>query len=217
MNRPNLIKRVSEVLSINTLSYVGKVEFKLVEDSAINTPDGLSIERLDKPGYYYITLNNGEDQYYMVDTEEELQTADIENWQATDSEGNLYPGCFIDCEGDARANLEGYQAHVERELSCKCGFDIDLAKYESSEEVREYFEECNPNNSEVIYYSNAMKYLSENDQSLNESINIALELGYELDNVNSELLATLLNERNNQEAFSELTDIIETYFELLDI
>ena len=45
---------------------------------------------------------------------------------------------------------------------------------------------------EIIYYSNAMKYLSENDNSLRESMEIADELGYKPKNINSELLATLL-------------------------
>ena len=37
-----------------------------------------------------------------------------------------------------------------------------------------------------------MKYLSENDPSLSESIEIAQDMGYDLSNINSELLATIL-------------------------
>ena len=44
---------------------------------------------------------------------------------------------------------------------------------------------------EIIYYNKAMDYLSEYDWSLRESAEIASSLGYELKNINSEMLATL--------------------------
>lgn len=44
---------------------------------------------------------------------------------------------------------------------------------------------------EVIYYSKAIDYLKENDASLSESIEIASEYGYTLENINSETLASL--------------------------
>ena len=44
---------------------------------------------------------------------------------------------------------------------------------------------------EIIYYNKAMEYLSEYDWSLRESAEIAYSLGYELKNINSEMLATL--------------------------
>lgn len=47
-------------------------------------------------------------------------------------------------------------------------------------------------NYEIIYYSNAIDYLKENDPSLNHSISLLMEQGVEsLDTVNSELLATV--------------------------
>ena len=36
---------------------------------------------------------------------------------------------------------------------------------------------------EIIYYSNAMEYLTRNDTSLMESIEIAVDYGYELKNI----------------------------------
>ena len=65
---------------------------------------------------------------------------------------------------------------------------------------------------EIIYYSNAMKYLSENDGSLRDSIDIAVEMGYDLKNINSELLATLLQQRNLEEELNGLTNEIEEIF-----
>ena len=57
---------------------------------------------------------------------------------------------------------------------------------------------------EIIYYNKAIEYLSINDSSLKESLNIASELGYTLENLSSELMATLLHQRN---LFDELNDI----------
>ena len=53
---------------------------------------------------------------------------------------------------------------------------------------------------DIIYYSKAMDYLRENDPSLCESIELARELGFSLDNLNSEALASLhaSNERMNK-------------------
>ncbi len=44
---------------------------------------------------------------------------------------------------------------------------------------------------EIIYYSKAMDYLIENDPSLRESMAIANEYGSDLNQINSEYLATI--------------------------
>tara|TARA_R110002051_G_scaffold255468_1_gene314553 strand:- start:89 stop:454 length:366 start_codon:yes stop_codon:yes gene_type:complete len=44
---------------------------------------------------------------------------------------------------------------------------------------------------EIIYYYNAIKYLSENDSSLRESLDLAHDMGCTLENLSSETLATL--------------------------
>ena len=69
---------------------------------------------------------------------------------------------------------------------------------------------------EVVYYSNAIKYLQENDPSLNESLEIASDLGYELKNLNSEILASLLKSQNVRDEFLELRDEINDFFESLE-
>jgi len=62
------------------------------------------------------------------------------------------------------------------------------------------------NEIEIIYYSTAMEILKEEDQSLTESLNLAHELSYTPENLNSEILATLLIcERCND----ELNDFIQ--------
>ena len=52
------------------------------------------------------------------------------------------------------------------------------------------------NESGIIYYSKAISYLSDNDASLYESLEMAKEFGYTIEDLNSELLATLLYQQN---------------------
>ena len=57
---------------------------------------------------------------------------------------------------------------------------------------------------QVIYYTTAIQILSEEDSSLMESIALAQEFGYELENINSELLATLLIQNLMREELAEV-------------
>lgn len=72
--------------------------------------------------------------------------------------------------------------------------------------------------AEIIYYSKAMEYLMQNDVSLSNSLALAGELGYSLadDNLNSEILATLLLQKELREEFAEIEDDIEELFEKLE-
>ena len=69
---------------------------------------------------------------------------------------------------------------------------------------------------EVIYYSNSIKYLQENDPSLNDSLEIAAELGYEVKNLNSEILASLLKSQNVRDEFLDFRDEINDFFHELE-
>lgn len=62
---------------------------------------------------------------------------------------------------------------------------------------------------EMIYFSKAMKYLMENDNSLSISTELAYDMGYTLDNINSELLATILATSKNEEEIYLLRDDID--------
>ena len=44
---------------------------------------------------------------------------------------------------------------------------------------------------EIIYYDKAMEYLSKNDRSLEESFEIAYQMGYEVHQLSSEILASI--------------------------
>lgn len=68
-------------------------------------------------------------------------------------------------------------------------------------------------NVEIIYYSEAIKYLAENDPSLNESLECAEELGFQPKNLNSEILASLLASEQAQEEYAELEQKITDFFD----
>ena len=75
---------------------------------------------------------------------------------------------------------------------------------ELEEDVIQYIQE-----SEIIYYSKAIAYLSENDNSLYESLEIAKEYGYSIENLNSELLATLLYQQNFTNEWYNISEQVE--------
>lgn len=94
--------------------------------------------------------------------------------------------------------------------------DIDLVNsYNEGMSFSEFNEDIDTviQQSEIIYYSEAMKYLSENDNSLCESLELASELGYTTENLNSELLATLLYQQYLMNQWQEIYQEIEEYFE----
>ena len=112
-----------------------------------------------------------------------------------------------------------------RELERKYSLDIETIPYEYYDDLEDakdferYFEdlEYSTHQTECIYYSKAMKYLSEHDNSLNESLEIASEMGYEVEDLNSELLATLLMQRKELEAlYDDKDDLEDLYDEFIE-
>ena len=92
--------------------------------------------------------------------------------------------------------------------------DIDYSNAFNS--IEEMISDNNGFDIEVIYYSNAIDYLRENDPSLKESLGIASEYGFELDNLSSETLASLLKSQNERENFTELESEINDFFTELE-
>jgi hypothetical protein len=95
--------------------------------------------------------------------------------------------------------------------------DIDyfLNGYEIGEDINdsddllEIIEDNNGFDIDIIYYSKAIKYLSEHDASLRSSIDIAIDMGFDLENINSETLASLHASQKVREDFHEITDEID--------
>ena len=94
-------------------------------------------------------------------------------------------------------------------------FDIDLANLYCNEDN---FDDFNDkvyeaiSYEDVIYYSEAMKYLTREDCSLSDSLEIANEYGYDTKDLNSELLATLLYQQRLQQQWYEISDQVEELF-----
>lgn len=90
--------------------------------------------------------------------------------------------------------------------------------YHEDSEFSEYFEELEESifNEGIIYYSKAMEFLQENDPSLRESLSIACEFGFQIDDLNSETLATLLHQRYLFDELYSIKNDIEDIFDRLD-
>ena len=106
--------------------------------------------------------------------------------------------------------LSGLKTNVDI-LNC-----IDVLKIDENnpfDSIYSMIEEKNGFDVEIIYYSNAIKFLAENDPSLHESLELAEEFGYSAKDLNSEILASLLASKIEKEKFEELRHEIETFFE----
>tara|TARA_R100000664_G_C2731059_1_gene121629 strand:- start:274 stop:651 length:378 start_codon:yes stop_codon:yes gene_type:complete len=70
--------------------------------------------------------------------------------------------------------------------------DEDLGEITDYDELYEILDNAGAFHVEIIYYHKAIKYLMQNDSSLNVSLGIANNMGYKTDDLNSEVLASLL-------------------------
>jgi intracellular sulfur oxidation DsrE/DsrF family protein len=95
-------------------------------------------------------------------------------------------------------------------------YHVDSDEVNSFDDVYEAIDNERGFEVEIIYYTNAMEYLMERDPSLRESLEIAHEYGYTTDNINSELLASLLASKECREEFMEYENMITEFFNSLD-
>lgn len=93
--------------------------------------------------------------------------------------------------------------------------DLDFSN--AFKEILNILQEKDAFEIDVIYYSNAMQYLTLHDTSLRDSIDLALERGYELKNINSELLASLLATQITTDAFWGYQSEIDEFFENFNV
>lgn len=99
--------------------------------------------------------------------------------------------------------------------------EIDLPYFadedhQNFDDLQQAIEDGNGFDIEIIYYSNAIEYLRDNDASLRESLELAADMGYEVKNLNSEILASLLASQNSRSEFAELETEINDFFEKLN-
>ncbi len=95
--------------------------------------------------------------------------------------------------------------------------DEDLT---SADNIRDTLDNSNAFDVEIIYFSNAIEYLSKHDSSLIISLGLAHEMGFSLDKLNSETLASILATENVKEEFStierELDELCEELQTLIE-
>ena len=94
-------------------------------------------------------------------------------------------------------------------------FDIDLANLYCKDDIfPDFLDKVNDAimDENIIYYYKAMEYLKENDASLSDSLDIASEYGYTTQQLNSELLATLLYQQRLTEQWYEIEEQVKEMF-----
>jgi hypothetical protein len=110
------------------------------------------------------------------------------------------------------------QINQINELTNKHNIKADLTYYLETfdgttiDELTDYLHDQGAFNIEIIYYHNAIAYLKENDPSLQYSLQIAQDMGYIFEDLDSEVLASILASENEREAYAliqdELADIL---------
>ena len=111
--------------------------------------------------------------------------------------------------------ITSFLQSLNTEISITDFIEID---WENNQELNfdNIEEEINDNNGfdlEIIYYSNAIEYLKNNDPSLRYSLELADEYCYTIDTLSSEILASLLYSQNEREKFNNLEDEINEFFD----
>ena len=116
-----------------------------------------------------------------------------------------------------KTKIENFLKELKTEIDVLYLVYIDNIDHNNAfDSICQMIEDNNGFDTEIIYYSNAIDYLSKNDPSLHESLEIASEYGYEVKNLNSEILASLLASRNVRDEFYELENEINSFFEELE-
>ena len=105
--------------------------------------------------------------------------------------------------------IEAFLSELKTEIDILSMVDVD--NIESYDDVYYQIEENGGFDEEIIYFATAMEYLAENDPSLQESCSLAAQMGCSTENLNSELLASLLYSQEIRSEFEELRDEIEDF------
>ncbi len=116
-----------------------------------------------------------------------------------------------------RTKIEHFLSGLNTKVDVLCFVDVDnIDRNNPFESIYQMIEDNGGFDIEIIYYSNAIDFLAKNDPSLIESLEIASELGYDVQNLNSEILASLLASQLARDEFYELESEILDFFEKLE-
>lgn len=105
--------------------------------------------------------------------------------------------------------LESYTDSIETALK---NYDGDNDAYD----FISWFAEEYIYSADIIYYSNAMEFLTKYDISLHDSMAKASEMGYTPDQLNSEVLASLLLQDILTDELYGFKDELTEYFESIE-
>tara|TARA_R100001463_G_scaffold726_1_gene3350 strand:+ start:3642 stop:4010 length:369 start_codon:yes stop_codon:yes gene_type:complete len=90
----------------------------------------------------------------------------------------------------------------------------DITKFD---DIWEILENNNMLEVEIIYYTKAIEFLHEYDPSLGESLKLAYELGFAIEDLNSEVLASILATDMLRSDLSEAGEKINEFINWLKI
>jgi len=111
------------------------------------------------------------------------------------------------------AKIENFFNSLKLEICLNDYININDIDFENAfDSINEILDNNSGFDIEIIYYTNAIEYLQKNDPSLNESLEIAIDFGYSLEKISSEVLASLLASKNAVENFYNLESEINTFF-----
>jgi hypothetical protein len=114
---------------------------------------------------------------------------------------------------ETKVKIENYLKNLKSEIYILDYIDVEEIDIENPYySIRDIIIENGGFNIEIIYYSEAIQYLKENDPSLKDSIEIAIDFGYNIKDINSELLASLLASEIALNEFHTLQTQIEDFF-----
>lgn len=105
---------------------------------------------------------------------------------------------------EIEARIAELTKEIEKELE---SIDIDISLEDDindKDELRDWLDNNDYFNVEIIYYSRAMEYLSNNDNSLRDSLELAVDMGYTCENLSSEILASIHASNKVRQEFEEL-------------
>jgi hypothetical protein len=114
---------------------------------------------------------------------------------------------------ETKIHIENYLKNLKSEIYILDYVDIEEIDIENPYySIRDMIIEYGGFDREIIYYSEAIQYLKENDPSLKDSIEIAINFGYNIKDINSESLASLLASEIAVKQFRTLQSEIEDFF-----
>lgn len=112
-----------------------------------------------------------------------------------------------------KTKIENFLSELSTEIDVLNLIDINNIDYDDAfNSIYEMIEDSGGFDIDIIYYSNAMEYLKKHDPSLRESLELAFGVGRGINDINSEILASLLASQKASEDFYELEDEINDFF-----